>query len=559
MAALDEVSMRSRTRRELLAEFLRLGVCGAAGATWGGCAPRETPPIPGELVGPDFARGHTLRDSPAPPRPADDRWETWPVVIVGGGVAGLAAGRRLQQQRLPFVLLELEQEAGGTARSGTTRGEAIAFPWGAHYLPTPLADNRPLIELLDQLGLVEGTDETGHPVFAEQHLCRDPQERLFFKGHWSEGLYLHDGASAEDLRQLRRFEALVDGWIAWRDARGRRAFAVPRSRSSDDPEVTRLDDISMAEWLAAQRLDSPRLLWLIDYGCRDDYGLTLDQTSAWAGLFYHAARVRAPGAESQSLLTWPEGNGRLVRELRRGWEASIRLGEMVVDIAPPAEPGGELELVSLDASGTPRGWRARRVIFAAPQFVARRVLRPWREAPPQHVSDFEYGSWVVANIALRDRPLSRGFPMAWDNVFYDSPSLGYVVATHQSDRDRGPTVWTYYYPLCAERPSEARQRLLGTGQQEWAEIAISELERGHPGVRRLVERVDVMRWGHAMVRPRPGFLWGSSRERANQTYRGVHFAHSDLSGLPLFEEAFEQGNLAASRVVAELSGVEAPG
>ena len=43
-----------------------------------------------------------------------------------------------------------------------------------------------------------------------------------------------------------------------------------------------------------------------------------------------------------------------------------------------------------------------------------------------HHTAFEYGSWMVANLHLRARPRSTGFPFAWDNVIMDSPSLGYV-------------------------------------------------------------------------------------------------------------------------------------
>ena len=61
-----------------------------------------------------------------------------------------------------------------------------------------------------------------------------------------------------------------------------------------------------------QGWDSPPLLWLVDYACRDDYGLSSDRTSAWAGIFYFAARVSGAGDESQPIITWPEGNGRIV-------------------------------------------------------------------------------------------------------------------------------------------------------------------------------------------------------------------------------------------------------
>ena len=53
--------------------------------------------------------------------------------------------------------------------------------------------------------MLEGRDARGQPVAAEEYLCRDPQERLFYKGRWYEGLYLHAGASADDREQLQAF------------------------------------------------------------------------------------------------------------------------------------------------------------------------------------------------------------------------------------------------------------------------------------------------------------------------------------------------------------------
>ena len=190
------------------------------------------------------------------------------------------------------------------------------------------------------------------------------------------------------------------------------------------------------------------------------------------------------------------------------------------------------------------------MIFAAPHFLTRFLIRPYRENVPPHVREFEYGAWMVANLFLKDRPQSRGFPLAWDNVIYESQSLGYVAATHQRGLDRGPTVFTYYYPLCDPDPRAARSRLLETTWADWAEVTLTDLTRAHPDIRVQVERLDVMRWGHAMIRPRPGFIWSEARKRASQPYRGIHFAHSDLSGVALFEEAFYQGIRAADEVLA---------
>ena len=42
-----------------------------------------------------------------------------------------------------------------------------------------------------------------------------------------------------------------------------------------------------------------------------------------------------------------------------------------------------------------------------------------------------------------------------------------------------------------------------------------------------------------------------ARREAARPWRGIHFAHSDLSGLALFEEAFYHGTRAADEVLRE--------
>lgn len=538
------------TRREVLAAFL--GVPAALAACRSSQAPPRLPE--GEIVGASDLIGHRIRDG-LRVSPSQDQWKRVGVVIVGGGIAGLSAAWQLLRAGFEdFVLIELEQAPGGTSRSGST--PLVSYPWGAHYLPAPMKENSALVSLLDEMGVLEGRDAEGQPVIAEQFLCRDPEERVFYRGRWYEGLYLHAGASREDLAEFDAFNAEVNRWVAWRDSRGRRAFAIPVATGSDDVEVTSLDKVTIAEWLDHHGWHSERLRWLIDYACRDDYGLTLDQASAWAGLFYFASRVTKPGAEARPLMTWPEGNGRLASHLYNKVKSKVRLGLAACEIVPTDAIGRTgVDVIAIDRNGQDAsGFHADKVIFAAPHFLTNYVIRPYRENPPAHVAEFQYGAWMVANLLLKDRPQDRGFPLAWDNVLYESKSLGYVVATHQRGLDRGPTVFTYYYPLCDADPREARSRLLSAGRDEWADVALTDLSRAHPEVRSLTERLDVMRWGHAMIRPRPGFVWSEARSTASKPYRGIHFANTDLSGVPLFEEAFYHGTRAAEEVLATQKG-----
>src|SRR5262245_2894405 len=103
--------MRSATRRELLATFLGVPAALAAGS-----AARRAKPA-ARIVGANEALGHRLRDATRPV-PPPDAWSTVPVLVVGGGVAGLAAAWRLRRANFhDFILIELEQAPGGTARS----------------------------------------------------------------------------------------------------------------------------------------------------------------------------------------------------------------------------------------------------------------------------------------------------------------------------------------------------------------------------------------------------------------------------------------------------------
>ena len=496
------------TRRELLAAYL--------GAPLAAMACRNPAPglPPGEIVGASHQVGHRLlrgvQASGLPPGAGNQGRpeartppaESHDVVIIGAGVAGLAAAWRLGGKTL---VLELEPEIGGTSRS------AASYPWGAHYVIAPAERNETLIRLLGEMGVMHGG------TIGEEFLCRDPEERLFYRGRWYEGLYLRAGASAEDLRQLHAFEAEIAQW----EKRG--TFQIPVANSTSDADE--LDRISMRAWLDQRGLTSPRLRWLVEYACRDDYGTLLGETSAWAGVFYFASRGERP------VITWPDGNGPLVRHMAR--YASIRPNTLVHAVR---NADGHVEIVTDTAT-----IRARHAILAVPQFIASRLVG--------RSTELTYGSWMVANLTLRDRPARSGFPMAWDNVLYESPSLGYVVATHQRGVDHGPTVLTYYFPLCDADPRKARERLLTSGRDQWAEIALSDLSLAHPDIRRLTTRVDVMRWGHAMIRPTPGIVRGEALRAAAAPMGNIHFANTDLSGVALFEEALHHGVRAAEEVL----------
>ena len=70
---------------------------------------------------------------------------------------------------------------------------------------------------------------------------------------------------------------------------------------------------------------------------RDDFGSTLETTSAFAGIHYHAARFESESGPPAEFLTWPEGNGRIVRHLTETAGHRVRPFCLVTEVRPEAD------------------------------------------------------------------------------------------------------------------------------------------------------------------------------------------------------------------------------
>lgn len=475
--------------------------------------------------------------------PAPTRTERTGTLIVGGGVAGLAAGwSLLNEGQRDFRILEMEPEPGGNSRSGANA--VSTFPWGAHYLTQPNPGNEELIGFLREIEVITGFDGRGRPIYDEACLCAEPAERLLYFGRWQNGLVPRVPLGGEDKRQMNRFFERMQEFKHLKGRDGRYVFDSPLRMSSDDSEFWKLDAIDFATWLRNEGYRAEPLLWYLNYCCRDEYGGTLERVSAWAGLHYFASRrAQAANADASTVLVWPEGNGWLVGRMASRLASQLVKRQAVFRVE---ESAGGVEVLSFDAAlGTSVRWSADLLILALPEHVARRIYPPLEK----QVEKSEGGApWLVANVSLSRPPWGEGEELAWDNVRYGGESLGYVVATHQLPSvPGGPLVITLYKALTDLSPSESRQWAYEMSVQDWADRVESELEAMHPDIASDIQAMDIWLWGHGMACPTPGRLT-ELRAAGKLTGGRVVLAHTDWSGISTFEEAFDQGTSAAKAV-----------
>jgi hypothetical protein len=179
------------------------------------------------------------------------------------------------------------------------------------------------------------------------------------------------------------------------------------------------------------------------------------------------------------------------------------------------------------------------------------VLRTPMAALDAAAQTLRHAPWLVANLQLRAPLLERGSgaPPAWDNVRYGSPSLGYVSAQHQSLRvNAQATVLTAYWAL----PMSERAALAADDWRPWAQRVIDDLGVAHPDLPHKLQRIELMRYGHAMRVPVPGARGDPALTALAAAAGRVLFAHADLSAYSVFEEAYTHGVRAASSLAAAL-------
>ena len=507
-------------------------------------------PFKGKIHGANYKFGHLLREAISE---QPEEQESIDTLIIGGGISGLSAGWWFQKNNYQnYKILEMEDHTGGNSSSG--ENDVSKYPWGAHYVPLPGKSAEYVRDLFQELGIINGY-KNNKPIYDEYFLCADPHDRLFFQGRWQEGLVPSGGVSENETLEYSQFFEFISILKQKIGNDGKPIFNIPLELSSRDPEYLQLDTISMSDFMKSRGWTSKHLLWYVNYCCRDDYGVSLENVSAWAGLHYFASRVgEGMNTDSQSVVTWPEGNGWLSNQLSKINSGKIQTNTLVYKIHFRDTDGYGVDTIS--PSGAKKRYLVNHIIFAGPRYSASRVIEGY---DLKYHEDLLFSPWLIANITLSERPGGKGAPLSWDNVSFYSESLGYIFANHQDlTFNRRSGVITYYLPLDENRPldkdslKEIRKNVLQKKYEDWIELILPDLEKMHPGISDFILSIDLWIWGHGMVSPGIDYLWNSKRSKMLEPFRGIEFAHSDMSGISVFEEAQYRGCEAAKKILRKI-------
>jgi hypothetical protein len=192
--------------------------------------------------------------------------------------------------------------------------------------------------------------------------------------------------------------------------------------------------------------------------------------------------------------------------------------------------------------------RAKKLLLSTPQYVNKYLL-PERKSS---LEKLQYAPWVVANITLSRIPQGKGVSLCWDNVMYGRPSVGYVYANHQDVSSPSQGVISYYLPLTGN-VKQRRSEVYTASYEHWRDKIVNELSYAHENIEAYISHLDIWIWGHGMILPETGYIWNSQRrEHMRPIDDKIFFAHSDLSGISIFEEAFYQGIRAANEIIRSL-------
>lgn len=455
-----------------------------------------------------------------PPEPT----ESADIVIVGGGLGGLASAYLLREHNP--LLLEHNSRFGGNAQAESWNG--LAYSIGGAYC---IAPDEPLTSLYKELGLdLIRRDANGTPG-------ADPVE---LRGRVIDNFWAGAGASSRtDAVAFRRYVELVN--------------YVSKHEYPDIPLpeknyewIVELDRRTFKQDVEA-RMGGPVPALLeaaIQHYFYSSYCAGWEEVSAAAGWNFVAA-------EPYGLWVFPAGMASMTAAMHERIHAAVgpdrlRAASVVVDVR--RYKGDYLVTVGRE-DRTVYSIRARRLVMACPKFVLKHIMPDMLAEDPIRANAIDLMEWrcyAVINVLLNtgfDRDYFDLYtmddgapapPQALEDWHRPVDMVNGTFGVHGS-KDRGAL--TFYWPV----PYQTGRAFLGLDHavERVGTRFLPHLDRvlGALGLgRQHVEQVRMTRWGHPIPVSAPNMIAHGHVQAARAPIDGkVFFVNQDNWALPAVE------------------------
>ena len=424
------------------------------------------------------------------------------VVIVGGGVSGLAAAYRLQHR--DFLLLEKEPHWGGNAYEMEYEGSLYAT--GSAFL----TKDEYAYEFSKEIGLEPLPVNSPDASIIRGELVLDT---------WGDGL-----------DKLPYPAPMREGFKKFK----KEMLAIDVSKTKE------IYDKPFSDFMKGYPGEIKQ--WWDTFG-PSNWGATSEETTA--GLAILNLQEMVDESRLDDRYTWPGGLGALTKKLtdilQLKHKDRMRAGATIVAVAPEKEEvlvtymlGGELKTVA-----------AKAVIMATPKFITRRIVEGLPDKQVEAMKQIRYIPYPVVNLIFDKPVFNYGFD-TWcpGNTFTDITLADWVIQKQPSYRQKF-NILTCYTPM----KEEDRGYLLNEiGARKIAANVLTDFQKLMPGLDVDPVEVHIYLRGHPLYMSTPK-LYTQVQPLARHPMDRVFFANTDSEGP---ESTTNTGILAAQRAVKEV-------
>ena len=432
-------------------------------------------------------------------------------LVVGGGIAGLAAASKLQGT--DYLLCELSEKLGGT--SSAYRSEGLLFSQGAHYdLSYPSNYGSEVLQFLEELSIIKYQSWNGRWSFTDDQylIAHRRKNQCYDNGEFRKDVLAESPLKNDFLNLIRTYknEMLLPT-----------RFIPEKHRHLN--EITFLDFLNTRLELTSEFIKG------LDYHMKDDYGSDAATVSALAGIHYFACRPYYD--EVVELFSPPEGNNYFIKKMSDKLNNDQVLTQHLVKKINETTDGFKVEIADI-ANQQVKVVNTKKIIYAGQKHALKYIYPPGYDL----FTDNNIAPWMVVNVVIKNELEKIGY---WQNEMLtdDTTFLGFVDSDTQHSGS-AYRVLTGYYCL----PPSSREDLINVEENK---ATIAEMTADHMSdyfkedIQSLIERVDIKVMGHAMPIPKPGYLFNDKNSLSQNP--NIRYAGVDNGRLPLLFEALDSG------------------